>query len=93
MGIETIGIQGQLFTDKVFDLVQRIHTGDPELPIQIDGGVSSAVVQKLNELDVVSVVAGSSLFGALDPAAARAGLRALIRHPDRSDNEAKDLDE
>ncbi len=67
MGIERIGVQGQSFSTRVFDVIARIQQFDPELPIQIDGGVSEFNILALRDAGATSVVCGSAIFGSENP--------------------------
>lgn len=61
MGITTIGRQGQFFDEKVLDKIKRFRDWLPEVPVQVDGGVSLKNAHKLVELGVSNIVVGSAL--------------------------------
>ena len=61
MGITNIGRQGQLFDEKVFDKIKRFRDWLPEVPVQVDGGVSLKNANKLVALGVSNIVVGSAL--------------------------------
>ncbi len=68
------GFGGQLFISRTLERVRqlrhlRIETGSRFL-IEIDGGVTTANAHSLIEAGANVLVAGSSVFGAADPAAA-----------------------
>ena len=46
----------------------------PEMPIEVDGGIDAATARECKEAGATLFVAGSSIFGATDPAAAYAEL-------------------
>jgi ribulose-phosphate 3-epimerase len=48
----------------------------PELPIEVDGGIDAATARECRDAGATLFVAGSSIFGATDPAAAYAELAA-----------------
>jgi len=61
MGISTIGRQGQLFDEKVLDKVKRFRDWHPEIPVQVDGGISFKNAHELVALGVSNIVVGSAL--------------------------------
>lgn len=77
MGIARIGRQGQPFDERVYEKIRIFHARHPEIPIQIDGGVSLENAKKLALLGVSNLVAGSSILRAIDPVAAVAAIEAL----------------
>jgi ribulose-phosphate 3-epimerase len=60
MGIRKVGFQGQAFDDRVLKKIKEVKDKYPELPVQIDGGVSIATAGELKEAD--RLVVGSTLF-------------------------------
>lgn len=66
MGIGTIGRQGQIFDKNVLDKVKRFREWHPEIPVQVDGGVSLANARELVSLGVTNLIIGSALLRALD---------------------------
>ncbi|MHB8860377.1 MAG: beta/alpha barrel domain-containing protein [Minisyncoccota bacterium] len=77
MGIATIGRQGQLFDPRVFEKIRAFHARHPELPLQVDGGVTLDSAKKLIALGVSDLVVGSAILRASDPAAAYAAFELL----------------
>ncbi len=77
MGIASIGKQGQPFDHRVLERVRVFHTRHPEVPIQVDGGVSLESARKLVALNVSNIVVGSGILQANDPAAAFAAFEGL----------------
>ncbi len=77
MGIARIGRQGQPFDRRVLDRVRAFHDRHPEVPIQIDGGVSLQNASTLFAVGVSDVIVGSAILRAQDPAAAFAAFGAL----------------
>lgn len=68
MGIARIGRQGEPFDRRVIERVRTFHGRYPELPIQVDGGVSFENARDLLALGVSNLVIGSALSRASDPA-------------------------
>jgi len=77
MGIARIGRQGQPFDRSVFEKVRVFHARHPELPIQVDGGISLPNARELVMLGVSDLVVGSDILKAQDPSAEFAKLEAL----------------
>ncbi len=77
MGIARIGRQGQPFDRRVFEKIRVFHSRHKDMPLQVDGGVSLANARQLTALGVTSLVVGSGILKASDPAAALAALEAL----------------
>ncbi|MBI5405803.1 hypothetical protein HY972_02095 [Candidatus Kaiserbacteria bacterium] len=77
MGIARIGQQGAPFDERVFEKVRIFRSRHPEVPIQVDGGVSLDNAKKLVALGVSKLVVGSAILRASDPLAAVADLEAL----------------
>src|SRR5258708_9454654 len=74
------GFGGQQFLDVVLPKLRRaramVSARGGELLAQVDGGVSAATIERCAEAGADVFVAGSAVYGAADPAAAIAGLRA-----------------
>jgi len=70
MGIAQIGRQGEPFDARVLEKVRELGTLYPELEIQVDGGVSLEHAKSLLALGVSSLVVGSAILSASDPATA-----------------------
>lgn len=68
MGIARIGVQGQPFDERVFEKLRIFHEKHPEMPMQVDGGVSLKNAKKLLALGVANLVIGSGILRADDPA-------------------------
>lgn len=64
MGVEHIGRQGEPFENKTLILVERLRHRYPDLPIQVDGGVSLEHVKALVDAGVTRLVVGSAIFTA-----------------------------
>jgi len=62
MGIDTIGKQGEQFTENTIKLIQDLEKRYPQIIIQVDGGINIESIKKLANSDVESVVAGSAVF-------------------------------
>lgn len=76
MGIASIGKQGQPFDARVIEKVKHFHNAHPEVPVQVDGGVSIEHAKELIAAGVSDLVIGSAILKASDPAAAVAALTA-----------------
>lgn len=77
MGIARIGQQGQPLDQRIFEKVRVFHLLHPELPLQVDGGISLDSAKKLLALGVTNLVVGSALTRAGNPAAEVAKFEAL----------------
>lgn len=77
MGIARIGRQGQMFDTRVLEKIRAFRTRHPEMPLQVDGGVTLGNAKKLIALGVSTLVVGSGILKADDPAAALAKFEAL----------------
>ncbi|MDO8593520.1 MAG: hypothetical protein Q7R59_01315 [bacterium] len=77
MGIARIGSQGQPFDRGVVEKVRVFHARHPELPIQVDGGISLPSARELVALGVSDLVVGSDILKAHDPSAEFAKLESL----------------
>ncbi len=78
MGIDSIGKQGQPFDARVLERVRSFHAAHPEVPVQVDGGVSVERAQELAAAGVSDLVIGSAILKASDPAAAVAAFAAAL---------------
>jgi ribulose-phosphate 3-epimerase len=72
------GFGGQKFLDVVVPKIRRAKQaiGDLDVWLQVDGGVSAETIERCAEAGADVFVAGNAVYGAADPAAAIAGLRA-----------------
>ncbi|MFE5795025.1 ribulose-phosphate 3-epimerase [Streptomyces sp. NPDC056503] len=74
------GFGGQAFLDIMLPKIRRtrelIAKHGLEMWLQVDGGVSEATIERCAEAGADVFVAGSAVYGAADPAAAVAALRA-----------------
>jgi ribulose-phosphate 3-epimerase len=66
MGIASIGKQGEPFSMSVIPKIHAFHRKYPEMPIQVDGGVSRESAVKLLEAGATRLVVGSALLRAPD---------------------------
>lgn len=69
MGIKTIGRQREPFDERVIERVKRFHRAHPNLPVQVDGGVTKASAPALLAAGVSRLIVGHALFDAPDFAA------------------------
>jgi ribulose-phosphate 3-epimerase len=77
MGIAQMGKQAEPFDERVFEKVRIFHARHPDIPIQVDGGISFENAKKLLALGVSNLIIGSGILRARDPAAAFAAFEAL----------------
>lgn len=63
------GYSGQPFMEEAYGRIEALATL-VEIPIQVDGGVGEANVKAVHDAGATVLVAGSSVFGDADPAAA-----------------------
>lgn len=64
MGIASIGKQGEPFDTKVIPKISAFHRKYPDMPIQVDGGVSSDRIAALMRAGASRLVVGSALWKA-----------------------------
>jgi ribulose-phosphate 3-epimerase len=76
MGIATIGRQAQPFDRRVLEKVRLFHKRHPQMPVQVDGGISLRNARELTALSVTNLIVGSAITRAKDPVAAVAALEA-----------------
>ena len=62
------GFGGQSFMAGELPKVQALRRRYPDLPIEVDGGLSEKTVGQAAEAGANVIVAGSAVFGAADPA-------------------------
>ncbi|MCX6786514.1 MAG: hypothetical protein NTU85_01690 [Candidatus Kaiserbacteria bacterium] len=77
MGIAQIGRQGQPFDRRVFEKVHVLRNRHPEIPIQVDGGISLENAHELVALGVSNLVIGSGILRASDSITAVAAFEEL----------------
>ena len=72
------GFGGQSFLELAVPKIRRAREliGDADIWLQVDGGVSGSTIERCAQAGADVFVAGSAVFGAADPAAACASLRA-----------------
>jgi ribulose-phosphate 3-epimerase len=66
MGIAKIGYQGEPFDERVLEMINKIRTLSPNLPIAVDGGVNLETAPLLKAAGATRLVSGSAVFGAED---------------------------
>ncbi len=79
MGVDRVGKQGQPFNPHTVFLVERLRRRYPQLPLQVDGGVTLENAQSLVHAGANRLIVGSAIFGAKDPLASLAALRDAVR--------------
>ena len=77
MGIDHIGFQGQEFDAKVIKKIAEVRKAFPDMPIQIDGGVSLETAHDLIEAGVDRLIVGSAIMSAESPLNALEEFQAL----------------
>lgn len=77
MGIGTIGRQGESFDPRALTRVRQFRERHPDVPIQVDGGVSLQTAALLLKTGATDLVIGSAIVKAADPAPAFAAFNAL----------------
>lgn len=78
MGIDTIGRQGQKFNQHAVFLLERLRRRYPQLPLQVDGGVSLENAQALVRAGATRLIVGSAIFGSKDPIVAYRALMEIV---------------
>jgi len=66
MGIRKAGFQRQKFEMATIDKVKEVKKAFPNLPVQIDGGVTLETASLLREAGADRVVSGSAIFDSVD---------------------------
>lgn len=72
------GFGGQTFMPEMMPKVKALRERYPDLPIEVDGGLSEKTIDTAAEAGANVIVAGSAVFGAEDPAAVIAHLREAV---------------
>lgn len=62
------GFGGQSFMASELPKVKAVREKYPDLPIEVDGGLSEKTVDQAADAGANVIVAGSAVFGAKDPA-------------------------
>ena len=62
------GFGGQSFMASELPKVKALRERYPNLPIEVDGGLSEKTIDQAAEAGANVIVAGSAVFGAKDPA-------------------------
>jgi ribulose-phosphate 3-epimerase len=75
MGIAKVGYQGEPFDKRALYLVERLRARYPDLPLQVDGGVTLENAHQLAKAGATRLVVGSAIFKADDPLAAIVALK------------------
>ncbi len=66
MGITHVGLQGEPFDERVFNTIQYVRSHYPNMPIQVDGGVSLNSAPALLKVGVNRLIIGSAIWKAPD---------------------------
>lgn len=80
MGIATIGKQGEPFDARVLARVAAFHKKYPDMPVQVDGGVTRETAPALLAAGASRLIVGHALTRANDMAAEYAKFVALTEH-------------
>ncbi|KAK3069114.1 hypothetical protein LTS18_000421 [Coniosporium uncinatum] len=72
------GFGGQSFMAEQLPKVKALREKYPELPIEVDGGLSEKTIDQAADAGANVIVAGSAVFGAKDPAAVISKLREAV---------------
>ena len=72
------GFGGQKFQPETMPKVKALRERYPDVDIQVDGGLGPSTIDAAADAGANVIVAGSSVFGSSDPAAAIATLRAAV---------------
>ena len=72
------GFGGQSFMASQLPKVKAVREKYPDIPIEVDGGLSEKTVDQAAEAGANVIVAGSAIFGAEDPAQVVANLKEAI---------------
>ena len=79
------GFGGQSFMPNSLDKIKKLRQLFPNTNIQVDGGVDKNNIELVAEAGANVIVAGTSIFGAVDPKQTIADFRAVVqRHIDNS---------
>ncbi len=71
------GVSGQALLPDTFERLDRLKDTYPDIPVTVDGGVAGDNLRQLLACGADSLVMGSAIFGAADPAAAYRRFEAL----------------
>lgn len=78
MGIDTIGAQGQPFSERALAYVAHIKSKFPNLPVSLDGSVNKNTIARIAKAGVDRVIVGSAIVGQPDPQSAYEALRVAV---------------
>lgn len=78
MGINTIGVQGEPFSERALQYVERFKKEFPNLPVSIDGSVNNSTIERVVKAGVDRIIVGSAIVKQDNPQEAYESLRALV---------------
>lgn len=78
MGIETIGAQGQPFSERTIEKVEALKTLYPQVPVSVDGSVNKDTIKKIVKAGADRLIVGSAISKALDMKVAYEDLVMLV---------------
>ena len=79
MGIARVGFQGSEFDPRSLNLISALRRDNPELTIQIDGGVRLENARQIAHAGANRLVVGSAIFSQSDPRAAIEALKRVVK--------------
>ncbi|HUO56129.1 MAG TPA: hypothetical protein VMU27_01700 [Candidatus Paceibacterota bacterium] len=79
MSVATIGAQGASFDPRALERVERLHKNHPDLPIQVDGGISRKNITNLARAGARRFAVGAAIATAINPAEEYAALLSLAQ--------------
>lgn len=79
MGIAKVGFQGSEFDARSLDLIAALRRDNPELTIQIDGGVRLENARSIAEAGANRLVVGSAIFSHPEPREAIEALKRVVK--------------
>ncbi|XXG50296.1 hypothetical protein AAC387_Pa02g4336 [Persea americana] len=78
------GFGGQKFMPEMMDKVRALRKKYPSLDIEVDGGLGPSTIDAAASAGANCIVAGSSVFGAAEPAQAISSLRKSVEEACKS---------
>jgi ribulose-phosphate 3-epimerase len=78
MGIHTIGVQGQPFSERALTYVEELKRAFPKLAVSVDGSVNEATIARVVKAGADRLIVGSAIVGQSAPAEAYETLRARV---------------
>jgi len=79
MGIDRIGFQGQPLDERVLTILKTLRARYPNLPLQVDGGVSEETIPRLIAAGATRLISGSAVWKSGDPIANLNALKNVVK--------------